>query len=116
VAVILTKRATIHIGLSQEWFAKRRRAILIGWSTVLLGVAMFISSIMLFNQPGPPGQSGDLPVALRIFGLIAILGGAIYGLLAARMVTPLKIDDQLIWLRGACPAYLADLPEWPYRS
>ena len=44
----------------------------------------------------------------------AITLGAIYGLIAARLVTPTRIDDHFVWLRGACGEYLSELPEWPY--
>jgi hypothetical protein len=30
------------------------------------------------------------------------------------MVAPARITDDYVWLKGVNPAFLADLPEWPY--
>jgi hypothetical protein len=110
VAVILTKRATVYIGLSDEWFAKRRRAIIIGWSAVAAGIGLFIFGI---SRLGPPGTN-DPAGALIVAGLMTFFVGAIYGLVAARMITPSRIDDHCIWIRGAGPEFLRQLPEWTF--
>ena len=50
---------------------------------------------------------------LILVGMALFLFGAIYGLVAARMVSPTKIDDHYVWLKGAHPEYLASFPVWP---
>jgi hypothetical protein len=105
LALILRKTATIQIGLSDEWFAKRHRAILIGWTSVIGSIGMVIAGIAMNRS----GASGWLIVA----GVVLFLVGAIYGLLGARMVAPTRISDTHIWLKGVCPEFLAGLPEWP---
>ena len=45
-------------------------------------------------------------------GGLLVLSAAIYGIARVRVVTPTKIDDNLIWLKGFDRNYLADLPEW----
>jgi hypothetical protein len=42
-----------------------------------------------------------------------ILGGAIWAVLAARMLSPTRIDGRTLWLRGACNALLDTLPNGP---
>jgi len=109
LAVILSKRATIYIGLSEEWFAKRRRAILIGWGAVLASVGMFVAGIAMVDRNDGTG-------GLLIFGaFVLFIAGAIYGLIAARMVTPTRITDEYVWLKGVHRDFLAALPDWPYQ-
>lgn len=108
VALILTKRATIYIGLSDEWFAKRRRVMLISWTVVLLSVVMVILACAGIEEY-------DFLGFLVPIGFLTFLVGAVYGLLAARMVRPISIDDEYVRLKGVCREYLAELPEWPHR-
>jgi hypothetical protein len=108
LAIILSKKATIYIGLSDRWFAKRRRAILIGWGMVLAAVGMFAAGIASANRR-------DDMAGLLFFGaFVVFLFGAIYGLIAARMVAPARITDDYVWLKGVHPDFLASLPVWPY--
>lgn len=106
LALILSKKAVIHIGLSDVWFARRRRAIMIGWGAVLASIAMVIGGAALIDQNGSFG-------ILIIAGIFVFLFGAIYGLVASRMVSPTKIDDTYVWLKGVNKEYLALLPVWP---
>lgn len=107
LAVILTKKATIHIGLSDEWFAKRRQAILIGWVTALGSIALGVIGIVMVDQVPACGW-------LILVGFITFFVGIIYGAVCARMVSPSRIDDEYVWLKGVCPEYLAELPDWPH--
>ena len=94
-------------GWAVRWFAKRRRAMLIAWSLVLVSIGSLVYGFANIDS------REIAPVAIGLaFPLFLI--GAIYGLLAARMVTPKKIDDNYVWLRGVHPSFLATLPEWPY--
>jgi hypothetical protein len=108
LALILRKSATIYIGLSDEWFAKRHRAMLVGWLLFLASIAMIIVGIGMLDQ------SDAFPWLIAASPLV-FLFGAIYGLLGARMVAPVRISDEYVWLKGIHPSFLADLPEWPYQ-
>jgi hypothetical protein len=50
---------------------------------------------------------------VALVGLALLLGGMIYGAVAAPPVVPTKIDKQFVWLRKVSPEYLASLPEVP---
>ncbi|MBL8889055.1 MAG: hypothetical protein JNL67_03695 [Planctomycetaceae bacterium] len=104
IALIVRKTATIHIGLSDDWFAKRRLTIAVSWMIVLAGIALFVAGISLADR------SNNLiflvPVSLLVF-----FGGAIYGLIGSRMVAPTKITDTHVWLKGVHPDYLAQFPD-----
>ncbi len=111
LAIVLSKRATIYIGLSDRWFAKRRRAILIGWGSVLLAGGMVVGGIAMVENTLVDDWVGAV---LIIGGLITFIAGAIFGLVGARMVTPTRITDDYVWLKGVHQDYLATLPDWPY--
>ena len=53
---------------------------------------------------------------LILLGVLVFFGGALYGLIAARMVAPKRISDDYVWLKGVHPDFLAELPVWPYPS
>jgi hypothetical protein len=107
LAAILTKTATIQIGLTERWIAKRRMVMAIAWLLALVGVGMFFGSFPLMDP-----QSGVGPFVM-LGGILVGIGGAIYGILAARLVYPSKITDTHIWLNGVHPDFLNGLPNWP---
>jgi uncharacterized membrane protein len=106
LAMIFSKKATIHIGLSDEWFAKRVRAIMIGWGSVLSSIAIIVIGIVLVDK-------NDAFAILILVGVLEFLVGAIYGMVASRMVSPSRIDDTFVWLKGVNTEYLDELPVWP---
>jgi uncharacterized membrane protein len=106
VALIVMKRATIHIGLSEAWFARRRQAILVAWGLILASIALFVAGAAFIDRAPEAGWLFLLAIGL-------FFGGAIYGLVAARMVRPTRITDTHVWLKGVHPDFLAGLPELP---
>jgi cell division protein FtsW (lipid II flippase) len=108
VSAIVSQSADIVIGLNDYWYRKRRQRMAIAWSGILLCVIGFIVGVSSIDR-GEPWA----PLVI-IASLLAVVGFAIYGLLACRLITAAKIDQQLIWIKGVHPDYLASLPEWPY--
>lgn len=106
LALCLQKTATIHIGLTDEWYARRRRRMLLAWSTVLVGALLFGLGIAV-------GDSNEgVAIAGVILGLLVPLGGLIYGLIACRLVTPQRITDQYVFIKGVHPDFLSRLEPW----
>lgn len=106
LAVVLRKTATINIGLSEEWFARRRRAIAMGWLLALGSIGAFSFGVARADQ--------DWSVWLIGLSPLVFLVGALYGLIGARMVVAQRISDDYVWIKGVCPDYLDGLPNWPY--
>jgi hypothetical protein len=106
VALIVMKRATVHIGLSEEWFARRRRTTVIATCLVLASVLLFIAGVSL-------ADSDPNFTFMIVAGIALFFGGLIYGLVAARMVTPARITETHVWLKGVHSDFLAGLPELP---
>lgn len=104
LVLVLQKKATLRLGLTREWQARRRQRIAIAWGIALAAMAMFVLGIVFVEDYGP---------AFILLSLVLLLGGVIYGNYAARLVYPHKIDDRFVWLKGVHPDYLRDLPSWP---
>jgi hypothetical protein len=108
LALLLRKRATIDVGLSDEWFRKRRRAITAGWTLFIGGLAMLIVGI------ASAAQHRWVAIAIPL-GLFIALAGTIYGLRVAGIVRAKQVTNHFIWLAGVHPDFLASLPIWPYK-
>lgn len=99
-ALIVRKQARIEIGLCQIHFQKRKRAVGITW--LLIGVSILVGIIATIKSS-----------ALILLAIAVFMGALIYGVLALQPVTPAKITDRMVYLKGVNPAYLNMLPEFP---
>lgn len=106
LAICLRKKADIQIGLSKAWYRRRLWAILITWLIFFAGGALFIYGLSFLDGPN---QSLAL---LAPIGLIGGLVGIIISLQFVSLVTPAKITNDYLWLKGVHRDFLADLPEW----
>lgn len=105
VALIVRKSADIRIGLSPQGFSRRRWGIATGWLSFLMGAFLFIFG--LANS-----QPNNSMWMVSVVGLVGGLIGMITGVVMSRVVSPTKITDEHVWLKGVHPAYLATLPDW----
>lgn len=101
LAMVLRKRAIVHLGLCQEHYQKRRKLLTAGFIT-LAG-----AFILMFGA-----LASDYP-AVALLGLVGILASAIWLAFIARVVTVKKIDDQFVWLKGLNENYLNRFPPLP---
>lgn len=106
VASIISKRATLEIGLCALHRARRRWVLGVAWFAAFWGIYAGFAWIV---------GDGENP-ALLGGCLILILGGLIGGISGTRMVSAAKIDGEFIRLRGTGPDYREALPEWPVSS
>ena len=103
VAAVVGKRAIVNLPLCLEHRRLRQRDLLITWVLIFcclgaFGYAMVASSLWF-----------------ALVGLSVLLAAAIYGSLRTSIVTPKRIDDEFVWLKGVAPEYLAPLPEFPHQ-
>ncbi len=107
LALVLRKSADIQIGLSNAALARRRNAIIAGWLIGLASIGAIAFGIANYSMTAP-----ELSVLLIIGSILAGLIGIVVCSQYASCVSPAKIDDQYVWLRGVHPDYLAQLPVW----
>lgn len=100
LALVLSKTATINVGLCETHRAARKRDILITWMLALLSFAGFYFAVVADQMN------------LFFVGLALFLGAVIYGIAKTRVVAPQKIDDHYVWLTGVNANYLEQFPEW----
>ena len=100
LAAILSKRATVYIGLCNQHFQRRRKQKVIGWLLLAIGVVVPILAIAY-----------DYPM-LGLLGFAVFLFAVIWLVVVSRVVVVKKIDDQLVWLNGINSNYLAQFPAW----
>ncbi|HMC11568.1 MAG TPA: hypothetical protein VKH44_09770 [Pirellulaceae bacterium] len=109
LAVVLTKRATIYVALTDEWFAIRWRRILYAWLVALLSVVLFIVGVAFVDQANTP-----IPAFSIIGSCLLFLCGLIYGQYAPSLVSPKRMTDDYIWLKGVHPDFLDRLEVWQW--
>ena len=100
LALVLSKTATINVGLCETHAAARKRDIIITCLLVLLSFGSFYFAATAEEM------------SLLFVGLVLLLGAVIYGNVKARVVAPQKIDDHYVWLTGVNANYLDQFPEW----
>ena len=106
LALCLQKNATIHIGLTDEWYARRRTRMLIAWSTLLIG-AISLGIGLAFGE-----QSQIIALACTLGFIFLPMAGLIYGLFACRLISPERITDQYAFIKGVHPDFLNRLEPW----
>lgn len=107
VALIVQRSIIVQTGVCERHRRRRRQVISIAW-------LMFVGSVIAIGVGGSLMDNRTnlgLPILLVGCGLLA--GAPIYGFSASRLLWAKRIDTYFAWLKGACPEYLAELPELP---
>jgi len=97
VAVIVSKRAKVGIGLCAAHAQSRQRKAWIAWG-------LFGASVLSFIGSGV-ADSG----ALAGIGFLVLIASGVFCALAVRLVQPVRIDDRQVRLKGVCRDYLNSL-------
>lgn len=100
LSLVLSKSATIHVGLCETHAATRKRDMLITCLLVFLSFGSFFLA------------AAAEEMTFLFVGLFVLLGAIIYGIVRARVVSPHRIDDHYVWLAGVDDNYLRQFPEW----
>ena len=103
VATVVGKRARIQIGLCRAHRRKRTRDLCIAWLLFASSLGSFFAAAAYSNG------------WLAWGGVACLLASPIYGMITCAMVTPKRIDDQFVWLKGVSPKFLEQLGEFPGR-
>jgi len=100
LSLVLSKSATVHVGLCETHAATRKRDMLITGVLVLLSFGCFFLA------------AAAEEMTFVLVGIFVLLGAIIYGIVRARVVAPQRIDDHYVWLTGVDDNYLEQFPEW----
>jgi hypothetical protein len=105
------KSYTFTVGLCEECCQKRRRAFWVAGGVIAAAIATTAYSLKLLTE----GET-SAGIWMSCLGILSILGGLLYGLNASTLMTAPRISTDYVWLRGAHPDFLAELPVWPGES
>ena len=100
VALIVRKRAEIHVGLCEKHQRRRILSRWIGWG----GLAAIIAAIYIGGAYGIGG--------LALAGLLAILPWAFVAIILSPQLRAARIDKDYVRVRGCGKEFLASLPEF----
>ncbi len=115
VAFLTTKRATINIGLTQDWISRRKMRMNIAWLSGLVGVLLIAAGVLTLSTASSP-QPEDWRMAtfamLLTSGIVVCLGAVIGGSYGCRMVHADRVTDTHLYIKGVHPEFLDRLPVW----
>jgi hypothetical protein len=110
LALVLTKRATIQLPLTDEWYERRQRRLIFAWGTGLTSLSLMVLGFVIAAVGQEPGY-----LLLVMVGLVGGIASLIMGQELLALVKPKRITDEYIWLKGVHPDFLDRLDVWPYR-
>ncbi|HUY32159.1 MAG TPA: hypothetical protein VMV69_05215 [Pirellulales bacterium] len=74
----------------------------------LLSVGLFVAGLAFPDERVAPWT--------LLLSMVLFLASLICAMMVSRLVLPTLIDQEYVWLKGVCPAYLDELPSWlPFR-
>ncbi len=100
--LVLRKKVKLSIPLGAGGRSIINKHRLIAWATGLGGLGLIIYGF----------ANIDTLAGLIVLGFVFLLGALIYGSIKGTALRPTKIKNGYVWLAGAGPEYLAELP--PY--
>ena len=100
IAIVLQKKATVHVPLCELHLQKRKRSILIAWCLSLGGLAIAIGGPMITE-----------PALMIPLGILVFIIGVALGTIATNPLKPRKIEPPYAYLKGACEMFLTQLPD-----
>jgi hypothetical protein len=98
VYLIVRKGARIDVPVCEAHVQRRRNLMTVAGCLMALGILGFVAAAYL---------SSGIPFVL---GLLVLLASLVVLVVGSRHVTPAKIDEQYVWLKGVSPEFLASLP------
>jgi hypothetical protein len=98
VAIVVRKRADVRVGLCDEHASKRRKMLGIAWASALVGIGGCAASL--------PTEAAGFGFLLGLVGVLVALG---MGQKQASVLRPVRIDTEVVRLRGAGEPFLGSL-------
>lgn len=100
VATIVRKKARITFSLCAEHRQRYWRGLAVGWIGTLAGIGVVVY-----------GASAD-PVWTMIEGCALLVVSPVLGIVWTRLLSPQRIDEDYVRLRGCGKAFLDSLPDY----
>lgn len=102
VALCVRGKGTVMVSLCAEHRSARARNLTVGWLVFLSSIVMWFAAGMVRDR--------DLPPFLVLGGFVAFFVGILMIAFSSRILTPSRIADGHLWLKGAGEGFLSQLP------
>ncbi len=110
------QQTQLNLPLAESWYARWQRTGRIGWSLILAGILVFIAATLAYVGAMAAAVPESLANLILIpFGLAIPLAivGVVYLVASHKPIfTVHKATADYLWIRGASPDYLKQLPRW----
>jgi hypothetical protein len=93
--------AEIEVGICRRHLSRLRRKSALGGCLLVASLGMIAAGAIRGAEYG----------YVLLGGIVLLLASPIYLSLAGRLLTATRIEPRLIWIKGVCLEYLAELPE-----
>jgi len=100
VAIIVRKRATIHVHLCPQHQRRRLYFLIATWLGLPLGLGLIMAGIATKSTLGV------------VAGIVLFLAACGVGLFGARITWTARIKEKTVWLGGVGKDFRASLPPW----
>lgn len=117
IAQCLAERKTLHLPISDQWYRQRWKSYLVGVSGFVLGLVVFVLSILVFSAVEahiPNGIVRGVLLVLAFSTLLIPILSLLYPLRHAnRSLSAHKMEGQFVWLQYVSNEYREKFPAWP---
>ena len=93
--------ATVEVGICRRHLGRVRLASGLCTIAVATSLAMIVAGVALGIEYG----------TLWLAGIVGLLAVPVLASLGGRLVGATRIEEGRVWVKGACPAFLAEFPE-----
>jgi hypothetical protein len=94
-------RAEVEVGICRRHFWRVRRNSALGACGIVAGLAMIAISVWRGAEYG----------YVLLAGIVVLFAAPICMSAAGRLLSASRIEPRIVWIKGACPEFLATLPE-----
>ncbi len=108
IAVVCKWTFSVRLPLGRAWRSRRR----VAYSAGLAAAFALIAILIWWGQ----AQGNGAPWAAVIAALAVLLAVILWAVVRSIVLTQRRTSRGYVWLKGAHPDYLAQLPDWPLQG
>ncbi len=108
IALVCKWSFTVRLPLGRSWRSRRRMA----YGAGLAAAFALIAILVWWGQT----KANGAPWAAVIAAMVGLLAVIIWAVVRSVVLTQQRTRRGYVWLKGAHPDYLAQLPDWPLQG
>lgn len=108
IALVCKWSFTVRLPLGRSWRSRRR----VAYSAGLAAAFALIATLIWWGQ----AQGNGAPWAAVIAAMVVLLAVILWAVMRSIVLTQRRTSRGYVWLKGAHPDFLAQLPDWPLQG